>query len=71
MKLTSVIIKGKDGYLIGQLKELPSIITQGKTMEEVKDNLKDALELYLEDIRSEKPEIEGEILAEEDFAFAH
>ena len=71
MKLTSVIIKGKDGYLIGQIKELPSIITQGKTAEEVNDNLKDALELYLEDIRSEKPEIDGEILSEEEFAFAH
>ncbi len=71
MKLTSIIIKGKDGYLIGQIKELPSIVTQGKTMEEVKDNLKDALELYLEDIRSEKPDIEGEILSEDEFAFAY
>jgi len=70
MKLTSVIIKGKDGFLIGQLKELPGVITQGKTIQEVKDNLKDALELYLEDMRSEKPDIEGEILAEEEFAFA-
>lgn len=70
MKLTSIIIKGKDGYLIGQIKELPSVISQGKTIEEVKSNLKEALELYLEDVRSERPDVEGEILAEEEFAFA-
>jgi predicted RNase H-like HicB family nuclease len=51
MKLTLIIKKGKSGYLIGQLKELPSVFTQGITIEEVRENILDALELYLEDIK--------------------
>lgn len=53
MKLTLVIKKGKNGYLIGQLKEMPAVFTQGITVEEVKVNILDSLELYLEDIREQ------------------
>jgi predicted RNase H-like HicB family nuclease len=49
MRLTLLIIKGKSGYLIGQLKEFPAVFTQGKTIKELKINIKDALELYFED----------------------
>ncbi len=49
MKLTIVIIKGDDGFLIGQIKEIPEVITQGFTVEDVRENIKDALDLYLED----------------------
>lgn len=63
MKLTLVIKKGKSGYLIGQLKELPAVFTQGLTVGEVKENIVDSLELYLEDIR-EQYHPEGEMLQE-------
>ena len=33
MELTLVIKKGKNGYLIGQIKKLPSVFTQGITIE--------------------------------------
>ena len=69
MKLTLVIKKGKSGYLIGQLKELPAVFTQGLTVEEVKVNIVDSLELYLEDIR-EQYLPEGEMLLEEELSFA-
>ena len=69
MKLTLVIKKGKSGYLIGQLKELPAVFTQGLTVEEVKVNIADSLELYLEDIR-EQYLPEGEMLLEEELSFA-
>jgi predicted RNase H-like HicB family nuclease len=49
MKYTLVIKNGKDGYYIGQLKELPAVFTQGQTIEEVKENIADVLEMYLED----------------------
>jgi hypothetical protein len=39
MKLTLVIKEGKSGYLIGQLKEMPEVFTQGLTVEEVKENI--------------------------------
>ena len=49
MKLTLVIKNGQNGFLIGQLKELPAVFTQGLTVGEVKENIMDALALYLED----------------------
>jgi predicted RNase H-like HicB family nuclease len=68
MKLTLVIKKGKSGYLIGQLKEMPGVFTQGLTVEEVKENILDSLELYLEDTR-EQYHPEGEMLQEEELTF--
>ncbi len=69
MTLTLVIKKGKNGYLIGQLKEMPAVFTQGLTVEEVKENIFDSLELYLEDIR-EQYHPDGEMLQEEELTFA-
>ena len=51
MKYTLVIKQGQDGFLIGQLKELPAVFTQGLTISELKENIADVLELYLEDMR--------------------
>ena len=69
MKLTLVIKKGKNKFLIGQLKELPQVFTQGLTTEEVKENILDALELYLEDLRAQYMP-DGEMLIEEELNFA-
>ncbi len=63
MKYTLVIKNGKDGYYIGQLKELPAVFTQGLTVDEVKENIADVLEMYLEDIK-ESYTLQG-IMAEE------
>lgn len=51
MKLTIVISKGEE-FFIGRIKEIPSILTQGETIEAAKQNVLDALELYLEDMQS-------------------
>jgi predicted RNase H-like HicB family nuclease len=48
--LTLVIEKTEAG-LVGQIKEMPDVLTQGDTIEEVKENIKDALELYLDYMR--------------------
>ncbi len=69
MTLTLVIKKGKNGYLIGQLKELPEVFTQGLSVEEVKENIVDSLEMYLEDMR-EKYQPEGEMIQEKELIFA-
>ena len=69
MKLTLVIKKGESSYLVGQLKELPEVFTQGKDIEELKENIKDALELYLEDLR-EKYSPKGEMFSEEEIVIA-
>ena len=68
MRLTIVIKKGKSGYLVGQLKEIPAVFTQGKTVKELRSNIKDALELYFEDLR-EQYDPNGEMIAEEELHF--
>ena len=69
MKYTLVIKQGQDGFLIGQLKELPDVFTQGLTIAELKENIADALEMYLEDMR-EAYEPQGVMVEEEEMCFA-
>jgi predicted RNase H-like HicB family nuclease len=46
-KFTAVYEKVDDGW-IGYVEELPGANTQGKTREEVKENLKEAVQLIIE-----------------------
>jgi len=48
MKLTAIIEPGENGWLVGQIEEIPAVISQGKSVEELKANLIDALQLFLE-----------------------
>ncbi len=66
MKLTLVISKGEDGFLIGQIQEIPAVLTQGKTKKEVKSNIIDALHTYLEAMRHFKPATGDNIVATEE-----
>ncbi len=63
MKLTMSISKGEE-YYIGTIKEMPGVITQGKTIEETKENIMDALELYLDAMESES-KLENVVLEED------
>lgn len=38
-----------DGWYVGKLREVPGVFSQGKTLAELKLNIKDALELVLEE----------------------
>ena len=58
MKLTAVFKKVPEGYM-GFVEELPGANTQGKTLEEARANLQEAIEMTLEANR---------ILAEESIA---
>jgi predicted RNase H-like HicB family nuclease len=69
MKFTLLIRQGKN-QLIGQLKEIPGVLTQGRTVEEVKENIQDALTLYLEDMREDDSENDDAIIAREEVEFA-
>lgn len=48
MKLTVVITQGEQ-MLVGQVQEIPGVITQGVNVEEIMENIQDALELYFQD----------------------
>ena len=67
MKLTIVVAKG-DEFYIGTVKEIPSVISQGQTLEEARDNVLDALKLYLEDMQQEQPF--AQTVLEEDLTIA-
>jgi len=43
MEFTAIIEKSDDGYFVGQVQEVPEAIAQGKTIEELNDNLLEAL----------------------------
>jgi len=45
---TAIIEKSDDGYYVGQVQEIPEAIAQGKTIEELKQNLMDALQLIID-----------------------
>lgn len=48
MKLKVIIERGEDGFYIASCPVLKSCWTQGKTEKEALDNIKEAVELYLE-----------------------
>jgi predicted RNase H-like HicB family nuclease len=54
MSLTAVYMKVDDAY-IGFAEEIPGANTQGATLEEVRENLQEAIELVLEANRTLAP----------------
>lgn len=38
-----------DNWYVGKLKEIPGIFSQGETLEELEDNIRDAYQLMLDD----------------------
>ena len=55
-QMTKVYWKG-DHYWLGKLKEHPQIMTQGETLEELEQNLRDAyLMMAMEDVPEEHQE---------------
>ncbi|MGC9329799.1 MAG: type II toxin-antitoxin system HicB family antitoxin [Candidatus Hinthialibacter sp.] len=61
MKLTAVFQKVPEGY-IAFIEELPGANTQGNTLEEARNNLKEAIELVFESNR----QLSKESLASQD-----
>lgn len=57
MKFTAIIEKSEDGWFVGQIEEVPAAISQGRTLEELRANLLDALNLLFE---TNKIEVEKE-----------
>jgi predicted RNase H-like HicB family nuclease len=59
LTLTTIFQKVPEGY-IGYVEELPGANTQGETLEETRENLKEAIELVLEANRQLAEESIGE-----------
>lgn len=48
LNYTAIIEKSDDGFYVGQVQEIPEAIAQGITIEELKQNLLDALQLVID-----------------------
>ncbi len=44
-----------DGWLVGRLKEVPGVFSQGETLDELKENVEDAYHLMCEDNACPQP----------------
>ena len=49
MKIKVIVENGEDGYFVANCPVLKSCWTQGKTVEEAVDNIKEAISLYFEE----------------------
>ena len=65
MEYSAIIRKCSGGWYTGQCEQVPGALTQGRTIEEVIENLKEAIELVLESER------EHGIVCREDETFIH
>ena len=48
VKFTAVFESAAEGGYVGYVEEIPGVNTQGETLEEARENLREALELVLE-----------------------
>lgn len=70
MQLTAVYMKVPEGY-IAFVEELPGANTQGDTLEEARENLREAVELVLEANRElAERSLAGQSVTREPFAMA-
>lgn len=51
-QLPVIVSRGEDGYYIVQCPALPGCVTQGKTLDEALKNIKEVIELCLEEKES-------------------
>ena len=59
---TLVIEKGEDGWLVSEVVELPGCHTQAKTMDQLIERTKDAIEGYLESLKKHNEPIPPPII---------
>jgi predicted RNase H-like HicB family nuclease len=49
-----------EGWYVGRVREVPGVFSQGKTLGELEDNVRDAYQLLLKD-QPEKPHPEAQL----------
>jgi predicted RNase H-like HicB family nuclease len=61
LRFSVVIEKDEDGYYVAYVPELPGCHTQAKTLDELLERIKEAVELYLE-VEGSSAEIKRELV---------
>jgi len=71
MEKFTAVFEQEGGWWIGYVEELPGANTQGQTLEEVRENLKEAVQLVIEANRElVRREIEGKNVIREELIVA-
>lgn len=52
LTLTLEYWEGEDGWYVGQLCEVPGVMSQGRSLDEPQENIREAYALAIEDSRS-------------------
>ncbi len=61
MKFKVIIKEGEDGWYVVEVPALPGCISQGKTKKNAIENIKEAIELYLEPENDLSSAITGQV----------
>ena len=70
MQFTLLIQQGDNGWLVGQLAEMPAVISQGRDLEELRFMIRDGLKLILDVERQATEErYAGEEITKEIFEY--
>jgi predicted RNase H-like HicB family nuclease len=64
MTVKTVIHKAEEGGFWAEVPALPGCVTQGETVDELRNNLKDAIKLWLEAGEAGTTEVEGDEIME-------
>ncbi len=64
MNIKVIVERGEDGYFVAHVPALKSCWSQGKTREEALENIKEAIDLYLQPEPSELANSEGHEVVE-------
>lgn len=70
MKFTAIYEPAAEGGYVAWLEEMPGVQTQGETLAEAKENLRDALRLSLEYLREKARQAESPGCVRETFEVA-
>jgi predicted RNase H-like HicB family nuclease len=56
----------EDGWYVGKLREVPGVFSQGETLEELEENIRDAYDLMVEeDLAPKRPGIQTQEISVE------
>lgn len=61
MKLKVILERAEEGGYVVYVPSLPGCVSQGETKEEALHNIREAIELYLEDVKEPLPKTGVEI----------
>lgn len=57
----AIIFRGEDGFWVAECPSLPGCISQGETREEAVQNIREAIQLYIETLEEDGLDVPDEL----------